>query len=69
MRRTDDGQPTPATMGPEKELARVMEKFKRAKSRWSSWSDIWEEAYDYVMPHRESFYQESSRSKKDSKHI
>lgn len=59
MRRTDDGQPTPATMGPEKELARVMDKFKRAKSRWSSWSDIWEEAYDYVMPHRESFYQES----------
>ena len=39
---------------------RIMSRYNKAKGRWNSWSDIWEEIYDFVLPHRESFYQESS---------
>ena len=29
-----------------------------------SWSDLWEEIYDYVLPHRESFFKESHAARR-----
>ena len=61
----DDGNPTPGGSGEkDKELLNVMSKYKKAKGRWSSWSDIWEEIYDYVLPHRESFFQETAAARR-----
>lgn len=62
----NDGNPTPpsAGSGDEQELKRVMDRYKKAKSRWMSWSDLWEEIYDYVLPHRESFFQESQAARR-----
>tara|TARA_R100000700_G_scaffold25679_1_gene32456 strand:- start:2685 stop:4277 length:1593 start_codon:yes stop_codon:yes gene_type:complete len=56
----DDGNPAPSTTGAntDGELKRVLDRYKKAKGRWQSWSDIWEEIYDYVLPHRESFFGE-----------
>ena len=61
-----DSSFAPAVSGSneEQELKRVMDRYKKAKSRWMSWSDLWEEIYDYVLPHRESFYQESQASRR-----
>ena len=61
-----DASPTVASGsgGHDADYKRVMDKFKKAKGRWSSWSDIWEEIYDYVLPHRESFFQESVASRR-----
>lgn len=61
----DDGNPNPGGQGEaDKELANVMTKYKKAKGRWASWSDIWEEIYDYVLPHRESFFQETAAARR-----
>jgi len=61
----DDGNPTVSSKGSdEQELKSVMDRYKKAKSRWMSWSDLWEEIYDYVLPHRESFFQESQASRR-----
>lgn len=62
----NDGNPNPPTSGSgdEQELKRVMDRYKKAKSRWMSWSDLWEEIYDYVLPHRESFFQESQAARR-----
>ena len=62
----DDGNPTPesAASGNKEELKRVMDRFKKAKGRWNSWTDLWEEIYDYVLPHRESFFQESPAARR-----
>lgn len=62
----DDGNPVPPSGGEadKQELKRVMDRFKKAKGRWNSWSDLWEEIYDYVLPHRESFFQESSAARR-----
>ena len=38
-----------------------MDRFKKHKGRWSSWSDMWEEIYDYVLPHRESFFKKAQQ--------
>lgn len=46
------------------EFRRVMSRFNKAKGRWQSWTDIWEEIYDYVLPHRESFFQESPAARR-----
>ena len=60
-----DGNPTPSTgQGDAPELKRIMQRYKKAKGRWNSWTDIWEEMYDYVMPHRESFFQESHAARR-----
>ena len=61
-----DASPTVASgdTGHDADYKRVMDKFKKAKGRWSSWSDIWEEIYDYVLPHRESFFQDSIASRR-----
>ena len=58
-----DGNPTPPTSDND-ELKRVMDRYKKAKSRWMSWSDLWEEIYDYVLPHRESFFRESEAARR-----
>jgi|TARA_B100000035_G_scaffold146703_1_gene124994 hypothetical protein len=60
-----DGAESPVGVsGDKKEVSMVLDKFKKAKMRWNSWSDIWEECYDYVLPHRESFYQESAAQRR-----
>ena len=65
MAYQDDGIVAPsAADADKKELEGVMRRYKKAKSRWSSWSDIWEEIYDYVLPHRESFFQESAAARR-----
>ncbi len=48
----------------DSEFKKVMDRYNKAKGRWSSWSDVWEEIYDYVLPHRESFFQESTSSRR-----
>ena len=58
-----DGNPTPPVDSKE-ELKRVLDRYKKAKSRWMSWSDLWEEIYDYVLPHRESFFKESHAARR-----
>jgi len=58
-----DGNPTPPTSDND-ELKRVMDRYKKAKGRWMSWSDLWEEIYDYVLPHRESFFRESEAARR-----
>ena len=57
-----DGNPSPPASAntQDAEYKRVMDRYKKAKGRWNSWSDVWEEIYDYVLPHRESFFQEFS---------
>jgi hypothetical protein len=55
--------PSPAT-GDKIEITRIMRRYKKSKQRWNSWADIWEEIYDYVLPHRESFFQESAASRR-----
>ena len=64
--QVDDGNPLPSTggEGDKQELKRVMDRFKKAKGRWNSWTDLWEEIYDYVLPHRESFFQESAAARR-----
>jgi len=59
-----DGNSSPPPIGTDKKINMVLDKFKKAKMRWNSWSDIWEECYDYVLPHRESFYQESAAQRR-----
>lgn len=56
----NDASPTPSATGQDTEYKRVMDRYKKAKGKWNSWSDVWEEIYDFVLPHRESFYQEGS---------
>jgi len=58
-----DGNPTPP-IDTKEELKRVLDRYKKAKSRWMSWSDLWEEIYDYVLPHRESFFKESHAARR-----
>ena len=51
----DDSNPAPAAVNDkDAEYKSVMDRYKKAKGKWNSWSDIWEEIYDYVLPHRES---------------
>lgn len=58
---SSDGQPEPSSVkGNDAEYKSVMDRYKKAKSRWQNWQDVWEEIYDYVLPHRESFFQEFS---------
>ena len=51
-----DASPVPASgASPEQaDYKKVMDRYKKAKGKWQNWSDIWEEIYDYVLPHRES---------------
>ena len=54
-----DSDPAPSTsQGQDAVYKKVMDKYQRAKSRWNTWTDVWEEIYDYVFPDRESFYGE-----------
>jgi len=63
--RFNDGQPEPYQASTDKkEYESVMNRYKKAKGRWSSWTDLWEEIYDYVLPHRESFFQESPAARR-----
>ena len=64
MAMLNDGNPNPPTTDSGEELKRVMDRYKKAKSRWMSWSDLWEEIYDYVLPHRESFFQETQAARR-----
>ena len=61
-----DGQPEVGGNGAsnKEELKRIMTRYKKAKGRWNSWTDLWEEIYDYVIPHRESFFQESQAQRR-----
>ena len=63
--RYNDGNPEPYQVGTDiKEYESVMNRYKKARGRWSSWTDLWEEIYDYVLPHRESFFQESQAARR-----
>mgnify|MGYP003678459149 FL=1 len=68
MRDESGGDASPAVSGKpsgnDADFKKVMDRYKKAKGRWSSWSDIWEEIYDYVLPHRESFFQESPAARR-----
>lgn len=59
-----DGNPDVSGGDNKDELKRVMSRYKKAKGRWNSWTDLWEEIYDYAIPHRESFFQESSANRR-----
>ena len=59
--RRRQSDPPSAVEGDKQELKRVMDRFKKAKGRWNSWSDLWEEIYDYVLPHRESFFRKAQQ--------
>ena len=63
MRGEINGDASPAPAGDtssDRDYKRVMDRYKKAKNRWESWTDVWEECYDYVLPQRESFFQESN---------
>ena len=61
MYSSNDGHSEPtAVKGGDAEYKSVMDRYKKAKGRWNNWQDVWEEIYDYVLPHRESFFQEYS---------
>ena len=63
MRSEVNGDASPAPVGDtssDRDYKRVMDRYKKAKNRWESWTDVWEECYDYVLPQRESFFQESN---------
>ena len=61
MYSSNDGHSEPtAVKGDDAEYKSVMDRYKKAKGRWNNWQDVWEEIYDYVLPHRESFFQEYS---------
>ena len=68
MRDEASGDASPAPSGGQSshdsDYKLVMDRYKKAKGRWMSWSDIWEECYDYVLPQRESFFQESSGARR-----
>lgn len=67
MRSETNGDASPAPAGGDKhdkDFKLVMDRFKKAKSRWDSWSDLWEECYDYVLPHRESFFKTSAANRR-----
>lgn len=55
-----DASPVPASgvSADQADYKKVMDRYKKAKGKWQNWSDIWEEIYDYVLPHRESFHGE-----------
>lgn len=60
---TGDASPIPASGAAghqDADYKRVMDRYKKAKGKRENWTDIWEEIYDYVMPHRESFFGEFS---------
>ncbi len=60
----DASPEAPSSNKDSDEIKRVMSRYKKAKSRWNSWTDLWEEMYDYVLPHRESFFQESPAARR-----
>ena len=67
MRDEVNGDASPAPAGgdkQDKDFKLVMDRFKKAKSRWQSWADLWEECYDYVLPHRESFHKSSAAQRR-----
>ena len=43
----NDASPTPSATGQDTEYKRVMDRYKKAKGKWNSWSDVWEEIYDF----------------------
>ena len=56
MEYTTDNSPT--VDNTDKAVA-VLKKYKEAQSIKDHWKDRFEEAYEYCLPNRESFYDES----------
>ena len=63
-----DSDPAPSvSQGQDAKYKKIMDKYQKAKSRWNTWTDVWEEIYDYVFPDRESFYGEMYGSRRTEK--
>ena len=53
--------------GTEDKASEIIKKFKEAQSIKDYWKDKFEEAYEYCLPNRESFYEESPGQKRTDK--
>ena len=60
---------TTETMGvaTDNKVKQLLSKYERAKSVRRNWVDLFEECYEYALPQRESFYQESAGQRRDEK--
>ena len=60
---------TTETMGvaSDNKVKQLLSKYERAKSVRRNWVDLFEECYEYALPQRESFYQESAGQRRDEK--
>jgi len=45
----------------------ILSKYERARTVRQNWVDLFEECYEYALPQRESFYQESAGQRRDDK--
>ena len=51
----------------DSKVKQLLKKYERAKSVRKNWVDLFEECYEYALPQRESFYQESAGQRRDEK--
>ena len=51
----------------DSKVKQLLKKYERAKSVRKNWVDLFEECYEYALPQRESFYQESAGQRRDDK--
>ena len=51
----------------EEKVVHLIKKFKEAKDLKDHWKSKFEEAYEYCLPNRESFYTESPGDKRTDK--
>ena len=48
-------------------VKQLLKKYERAKGVRKNWVDLFEECYEYALPQRESFYQETAGQRRDDK--
>jgi len=54
-------------VGTDKKVEAILKRYKDADSLKAQWKDKFEEAYEYCLPQRESFYDESAGQKRTDK--
>jgi hypothetical protein len=54
-------------VGTDKKVESILKRYKDADSLKAQWKDKFEEAYEYCLPQRESFYDESAGQKRTDK--
>ena len=45
----------------------LLKRYEKAQSVRKNWIDLFEECYEYALPQRESFYQETAGQRRDDK--